>query len=488
MANHNVEILPNDALNTAKELRDAKLAQFEARRVARSLAVPTDDEEVRKALRKRAEPICFFGEDAHDRRERLRGLMAAEIVAGKKLEDEDTLNKKGQTNINGDDEASLDTYENKPQYEEFYTEGSSELQALRRSLVLSSLKRSQIRLTTERRAAERPSEYSARRQSVREAEESAITEVRNARIVASHVGDERPLCAVSYLAAHDGNRAVVATGSLGGRVRLWTCDGSDAPFYTIEAHNGRVSVVRLARMNGTVLLTCGADGLARVFCRDESADRFVERSKFNAHGGSRVSDIRMHPFRSTLIATSGFDGTIALHDNNVTLLSQPTGHNRVYRMTFHPDGSLLGTCGLDGGMRVWDLRSGRAIMTMTKAHADDVLGVEFSPDGRVLASCGSDNVFRIWDLRSVRCMKTVAAHRGLVSDMRFAGGADRGDVLFTCSFDRTVKCWGTKRNWGLLAAHTGFEDKVTAIDCAVDASYVVTASYDKTWKLLGTDD
>lgn len=41
-------------------------------RRARSLPIPTTDREVRVRLREMGEPICLFGEEAGDRRERLR--------------------------------------------------------------------------------------------------------------------------------------------------------------------------------------------------------------------------------------------------------------------------------------------------------------------------------------------------------------------------------------------------------------------------------
>lgn len=529
-----VEIIPNEALKSARESREAKLAEFEARRIARSLIIPVDDNDVQAALRKRSQPICYFGEDASDRRERLRDLMGAEVLEKKSAQNEDVISKAMEIDESNDaaadDEPSLDRAgkgnaeemnrkdgdndENTVQREEFFTEGTTELKALRHSLAMPSLKRARARLIEERRAVGDSEEAVATRLKARQTEEAAVTRVREARIIASHIGDERPMSAIAYASGSEVDKAIVATGSWGGTVKIWGGDMCGDVLQTLDAHAGRISMVRLCHKSDDAddirLLTCGADGLARVYKRERSncidnsdyqqqpeaeqkqreekqheQQGFKEVLKIDAHGGARVSDVNMHPFRQSVVATAGFDGNVGLHDGEVTILRQETGHARVYRVGFHPDGSLLSTCGLDGGVRVWDLRSGRAVMTMTTAHADDVLGIEFRHDGRVLASCGADNVVRIWDLRSVKCVKTVAAHRGLVSGMKFAGD---GDVLITCSFDSTVKCWGTKRNWGLLNAHAGFEDKVTAVDCSENADFVVAACYDKTWKLMGKDE
>ncbi|CAK5066266.1 unnamed protein product [Meloidogyne enterolobii] len=52
------------------------LADFDRRRKARSLTLPTDDIQVKLMLRRCNEPICIFGEDILDRRERLRSLLS----------------------------------------------------------------------------------------------------------------------------------------------------------------------------------------------------------------------------------------------------------------------------------------------------------------------------------------------------------------------------------------------------------------------------
>jgi WD40 repeat protein len=57
----------------------------------------------------------------------------------------------------------------------------------------------------------------------------------------------------------------------------------------------------------------------------------------------------------------GDRGTSILERN---CYSKRPGHSRsVYGVSFHPDGSLAASCGLDAYARVWDLRSGRLFFT-----------------------------------------------------------------------------------------------------------------------------
>lgn len=469
------EVLPNTALQAAREARIEKQAHIETRRIARSLIIPTEDHHVRQMLRTYSQPTCYFGEDSHDRRERLRSLIARNNLSV-------PSDKPSHRSIPPVVPPSVNTPSaSAAPAHDFYTPGSPALSALRIALARPSLRAASARLANERALAAITDPTHPARLRYRHAENSAISAVREAHMVASQVADERPLSAISI--SELSGQPIVATGSWGGTVKLWHGHSSCDLLQTISTHTARISVVHLPSQYPGVLLTAGADNKAELHCATHEGI-FERRTVLDTHT-ARVSDVRMHPKRKELLVTASFDGTFVLHDQGKAVLTQVTGHNSVYGLAFHPDGGIMTTCGLDGGIRLWDLRSGRPVMTMTKAHADDVLGVEFCNDGRILASCGKDNVIRIWDLRKKRCAKTIAAHRNLISGIKFGGGLDGGDVLFSSSFDHTIKCWGAKRNWGLLAAHTSHEDKVTAIDCSVDATSIVTACYDKTWKLWG---
>lgn len=468
-----VEVLPLVGVDTARVTREERLAQLEARRIGRSLIVPTDDGEVRMGLRLRGLPVCYFGEDAHDRRERLRAEMAQEHIRGESV------------HLQGSDVKSEEENESKEEQieEEFYTEGTSELKQLRTELAKPSLKRSFARLQHERSLKDMKKSENEEVIRKREMEMELMDAVRSSYMISSQVGDDRPLSSIAY-GINNGNE-LVATGSWGGNVVVWQGEESKK-VQTLETHTARISTVNIPHQQPNVLLTSSADNTAIIYKISESSELYEMKTKLTEHD-SRVTDIKMHPFRHSLITTSSFDGTFVLHDDGKMVLRQETGHEQVYRIAFHPEGGLMATCGLERGIRLWDLRSGRAVMTMKKAHAKDVLGVEFSGEGRFLASCGGDNVVRIWDIRKRACAKTIAAHRSLISGLRFGGGVNGSDVLYTCSFDKTIKCWSAKRNWGLVAAHTSHKDKVTAIDCSVDGKTLVSSCYDKTWARWGAE-
>lgn len=463
-----VEVLPSAALQRAEAERAALVASFDKQRAARALAVPSTEAGICAALRAAGQPICLFGEDLHDRRERLRGVMAG-----------------GGDVEMADEGAEVAEAPAAEEDEEYFFEGSPELRALRLALARPSLERARARLGAERELRATKGGKEDVREQFQAAEARTVEAVRSASVLALQVGDTRPLSAIS-IAPGEGAKGegewIVATGSWGGTVKIWNGDGDAESLQVLDAHTARVSS---ARLYPGVLVTAGADAKAAVFARGEKGG-FERRATLQGHR-LRVSDARLHPFRASLVATASYDGSFILHDDGRALLDQETGHEEVCQACFHPDGSLLATCGTEGGIRLWDLRSGRAVMTMAKAHIGAATCLDFTGDGRTLASGGGDNMIKIWDLRGKRCAYSIPAHKGLVSGLRFAGGSG-GDVLVSSSFDRSIKTWSSRRDWALVKDHAGHEDKVMAVDCSPDAKLTVSACYDKTWKLWGNED
>jgi U4/U6 small nuclear ribonucleoprotein PRP4 len=492
-----VEVLPSAALAASEAERASLMRAFEERRTARAMAVPTAEADLRAGLRSFGLPIRLFGEDLHDRRERLRAAMAVAQRAGlSSIRPHDWAEAKPEAGDDDDDDTDDDDVDvttdtpappAAPVEEEYYVEGTAELRALRLTLAMPSLQRARHRLQAERDLRASLGAKESVKAAFQAAEAKTVERARGAFIVASQVGDTRPLSCISMGPRPSDSEAsvesLVATGSWSGVVKLWDGDVDAKQLQTLEKHTARVSSVSLPREKPGVLLTSSADATAHMFVSRDGV--FCHEAAFGGHS-QRVSDCRLHPIRHSLVVTASFDGTFILHDNGSKVLTQRTGHEQVYRTAIHPDGSLLATCGTEGGIRLWDLRSGRAVMTMAKAHVGSATCIDFSGDGRVLASGGGDNVVKIWDLRGKRCLRSIPAHTGLVSCVRFCGGG--GDVLVSGSFDRSVKLWAARRDWTMLKAHTGHEDKVTSLDCSGDARKIVSACYDKTWKVWGSGE
>jgi WD40 repeat protein len=66
---------------------------------------------------------------------------------------------------------------------------------------------------------------------------------------------------------------------------------------------------------------------------------------------------------------------------------------------FNPDGRRLATGGHDGITRVWDVNSGKEVLTLT-GRTTWIFGIAFSPDGKQLVSTSFDGI-PVWDASPV---------------------------------------------------------------------------------------
>ena len=74
----------------------------------------------------------------------------------------------------------------------------------------------------------------------------------------------------------------------------------------------------------------------------------------------------------------------------------------MYALAWSPDGRLLASGGLDGGIRLWELSGAQpeTFVRMLAGHTNWVLGLAFAPDGTHLASGSWDATVRLWDVEA----------------------------------------------------------------------------------------
>lgn len=433
------------------------LAEFERRKKARAITVPTDDASVKARLREIGEPITFFGEGPPERRDRLRKLLSElgeDIVISKKEEGEKSIQE--------------------PEVEEevWYHEGSPELKIARFWIAKYSLPRACERLKQMRIKQARPDpEKAAKMQELHR-------KLRGLNNFCSQIGDDRPLSYCQF--SPDSN--MLATASWSGLCKLWSIPDCE-PIAVLRGHNERVGSIVFHPQamlsldeTGPCMASCDADGVVLLW----SLNMDTPLANIEGHE-KRVSRVAYHP-SGRFLASCCFDHSWRLWDlEQLKEVLHQEGHSReVYNIAFQVDGSLAATCGLDGRGLVWDLRTGQCIMPLD-GHLKKVLGIDFAPDGYRIATGSEDQKMMIWDLRKRQSVYTIPAHTNLISHVKF-----HDDFLTSASYDTTIKVW-SHPGWAPLKTLTGHEQKISCVDVSPDGQYIVSSSFDRTFKLWTSD-
>jgi hypothetical protein len=152
------------------------------------------------------------------------------------------------------------------------------------------------------------------------------------------------------------------------------------------------------------------------------------------------------------------------------------GHtDTVTSVVVTPDGQRIVTGSDDATARVWDARTGQALVELT-GHTGRVMSVAVTPDGQRIVTGSDDKTARVWDARTGQALVQLKGHTREVTSVAVMPDGQR---IVTGSYDRTVRVWdaGTGQVLVQLKGHTR---EVTSVAVMPDGQRIVSRSEDKT--------
>ncbi|OWM91573.1 hypothetical protein CDL15_Pgr012332 [Punica granatum] len=153
---------------------------------------------------------------------------------------------------------------------------------------------------------------------------------------------------------------------------------------------------------------------------------------------------------------------------------------------------VIATGGVDTSAVLFDRQSGQILSTLS-GHSKKVTSLKFVNDGDVVLTCSSDKTVRIWQSSeegNYACRQILKDHSAEVEDSSQSEGYTSaafhpdGLILGTGTSDAVVKIWDVKTqvNVAKFPGHTG---AVTAISFSENGYFLATAAADgvKLWDL-----
>ncbi|KAH7124056.1 WD40-repeat-containing domain protein [Dendryphion nanum] len=479
--------MPSSTPGMPNEKASELLSQFDRKRRAAQLIVPTADRDVKARLRSMGEPITLFGEGPSERRDRLRAILAEQAEAA---------GEDGDITMQEATPAAADEQE-----EEFYTEGSHRLLEARREMAKFSLPRAKQRVAFQRDEATIPlKKHIEFRNQIKE-------QVGAFELYGSQTAD-RPVSITRFSPSGE----YLACGTWGGRIQLLDVPNLNPKKTYRGGHADRTTGIDWlpgATLPGsgispsTVNFASGGGG-GKIQLWSLEDDKPLNTLEGHAE---RVCKIAFHP-SGRYLASASDDTTWRLWDLETSqeLLIQEGHSKEVHTVAFNTDGSLVASAGLDSIGRVWDIRTGRVIFMM-ESHIKPIYGVDWSTDGYRLLSGSGDGFMRCWDVRAMRETNAIAANTGGVTDLRWYKGTDGpasgmplrknedGEVIpkkastlvVSSGFDQSIRIFSAD-DWALTKTLKGHAGAVLSTDISQNAAWIVSGGKDRTVKLWARED
>ncbi|KAF2754652.1 WD40 repeat-like protein [Pseudovirgaria hyperparasitica] len=169
----------------------------------------------------------------------------------------------------------------------------------------------------------------------------------------------------------------------------------------------------------------------------------VSTAPFNANGRLAIisSDDSLRLIDATTLQLLLPDGLFTLVNRSVTCLKRASA-----------DGNVLSTCGRDGEINCWDLRSHKNVSQIKAPRGLPLSALEWNPLSSTIAAgveldCnppGEAPVF-IWDMRNVARPKLelLESHNDTITDLHFS--STHPSLLLSCATDGLVNVFETEQ-------------------------------------------
>ncbi|KIK70432.1 hypothetical protein GYMLUDRAFT_65663 [Collybiopsis luxurians FD-317 M1] len=215
---------------------------------------------------------------------------------------------------------------------------------------------------------------------------------------------------ITSLAVSRSNSDHFLTGGNDKIVQLYD-RSTDKVLASLKGHSKKVNQVAFREKEGetTLLLSAGADKIAKIWARDEASEEYIPKSTIRTHKGD-VTGLAVHP-TSTLLALSSVDKTYTIHDLST--------FQQVYRsapsdepftsLSIHPDGTLLALGTPTSTIQIYDVRIGAIAASLTPPESVpfSIHTLSFSENGYHLLAPNSQSTVAVWDLRKQKAATNI---------------------------------------------------------------------------------
>ena len=202
------------------------------------------------------------------------------------------------------------------------------------------------------------------------------------------------------------------------------------------AHRNNVKTCEWVGEEGLHFVTGSSDCSLKLWDTQTGACLDMARE---AHA-SKVWDCSSNRSGSVLGSVGG-DGAVKLWDSRHAKLNPlatvEISSGDLYCVKFHQANGHLVTGGYDKQVRLVDANRGAVVQTFA-GHGLSVSSCTFNPYGNLVVTGSKDHTIKFWDINSGLCVKTISSHLGEVTSVDIN---HTGAFLLSSSKDNSIRLW-----------------------------------------------
>lgn len=153
-------------------------------------------------------------------------------------------------------------------------------------------------------------------------------------------------------------------------------------------------------------------------------------------------------------------------------------------LAFSPDGGSLALAGEDGTIDFWEPKKSPQTSPL-RGHEGQVADLAFSPDGHFLASASTDGTVRLWEL-GTRASPSVVLYDGN-SEITAVAWNREGSRIAAAGTDLAVRLFAARERRELVALH-GHVSRVSSLRFVHNDAWLLSASHDGTIRVWSSDN
>ncbi len=164
-------------------------------------------------------------------------------------------------------------------------------------------------------------------------------------------------------------------------------------------------------------------------------------------------------FNHRILITGSYDCTAKVWDIKTgKAIRTLTGHTRGVRALVFDDKKVI-TGGLDSTIRIWNLNTGECLSTY-RGHSDAIISLDLH--GKTIVSGSADNTIKVWNVETRTC-HTLRGHTDWVNCVKIHAPSN---TVISSSDDCTIRLWSLKTN-NCLKIFSGNNGHIGQVQCAL---------------------